>query len=300
MARLRAAIETKKSCLVVGLDPDLERLPPETFSQIGQRASGGEGATARASVAFVMFLEHVIEAVQDSAVAVKPNCAFFERYGAVGWDALRLVCQRAQQAGLLVILDAKRGDIGHTATAYADGLLGDLPDTLGPLVDAVTLSPYLGRDSIDPFLQAVSTAGKGLFILVRTSNASAGEIQDLEVNSRPLHVHVAERVREWGVESEDADGWSPVGAVVGATDAAHGATIRSVLDKRFFLVPGIGAQGGRPEDLRAFFTSAGEGVIVNASRSILFAYEKRRGPWRDAIRDAAQETRQELERVRQP
>lgn len=296
--RLTAAIQDKESCLVVGLDPILERLPPETFSIIGARASGGEGLTARASAAIGIFLAKVIDIVSDLAVAVKPNTAFFERYGAAGWDCLRQVCASASRAGLLVILDAKRGDIGHTAEAYAEGLLGGHPDTPGPFVDAVTLNPYLGTDSMQPYLRRVVEAGKGVFALVRTSNPSAAEIQDLNVDGKPLHLHVAGLVARWGSGLAEPGDWSSVGAVVGATSPQMAASIRSVLPNAYLLVPGVGAQGGKPEDLRPYFMPDGLGAVVNASRSILFAYEGRSEPWPESIRRACAETREALERVR--
>ncbi len=297
-ARLTAAIQSKRSCLVVGLDPILERLPPETFSVIGARASGGEGLTARAAAAFAVFMDQVIDAVCDQAVAVKPNTAFFERYGASGWDCLRHVCARARRAGLLVILDAKRGDIGHTAEAYADGLLGDHPDTPGPYVDALTLNPYLGSDSVQPYLRRVAADGKGVFALVRTSNPSAAEIQDLIVDGKPVHVHVAERVAEWGRSVEEPGDWSSVGAVVGATTPEMAAALRALLPRSYFLVPGVGAQGGEPDQLRPYFTAEGLGAVVSVSRSILFAYEGKSAPWPEAIRAASVAMREKLERVR--
>lgn len=296
--RLTAAIQRKKSCLVVGLDPVLERLPPETFSVVGARSSGGEGLTARAAAAIGLYLDQVVDVVSDLAVAVKPNAAFFERYGACGWDCLRQVCARARKAGVLVILDAKRGDIGHTAEAYAEGLLGDHPDTPGPYVDALTLNPYLGTDSVAPYLRRVVEAGKGVFVLVRTSNPSAAEIQDLAVDGMPVHLRVAELVAEWGRGLEEPGEWSSVGAVVGATSPETAEAIRAVLPDAYLLVPGVGAQGGRPEELRPYFTAGGLGAVVNASRSILFAYEGKSGPWPEAVRAACERTREALERVR--
>ena len=283
---------------MVGLDPVLERLPPETFSVVGARTSGGEGLTARAAAAFALFLDQVIEVIRDHAVAVKPNTAFFERYGACGWDCLRQLCAQAHKAGLLVILDAKRGDIGHSAESYAEGLLGGHPDTPGPYVDALTLNPYLGTDSMQPYLRRVSESGKGVFVLVRTSNASAAEIQDLDVEGRPLHLHVAERVAQWGRELDESGDWSSVGAVVGATRPETAGAIRALIPHAYFLVPGIGAQGAEPDQLRPYFTAQGLGAVVNVSRSILFAYEGKSGPWPEAIRAACIEMRETLERAR--
>ncbi len=295
--RLHAVVDRKESCLVVGLDPDIARLPPDVRSMIGERTSGGEGLTAKASAAIGLFFDHVLDAVRESAVAVKPNCAFFERYGASGWDCLRHVCAAARARELLVILDAKRGDIGHSAEAYADGLFGDQPDTPGAHVDAITLNPYLGTDSVAPFLARARTHGRGIFALVRTSNRSAGELQDLVADGRPFHLHVAEQVAQWGRELDGDERWTSVGAVVGATAPESAAAIRAALPGSPFLVPGIGAQGGRPEDLEPYF-SGGYGALVSASRSILYAYEGKSRPWIDSIRAEAESTRERLERVR--
>ncbi len=299
--RLLEAVEVKRSCLVVGLDPLLERLPPDLLGAVGASApagTAGPGGTARASAAFGLFLEKVIESVKDAAVAVKPNSAFFERYGAAGWECLREVCRRARKAGLIVILDAKRGDIGHTAEAYADALLGPLPDTPGAYVDAVTVNPYLGTDSIAPFLELARKGGKGLFVLVRTSNPSAGEIQDLDAGGKPIYLKVAELVGRWGEGLCGASGFSAVGAVVGATAPAEARRIRDALPSSVFLVPGYGAQGADAAQVGACFLPGGRGAVISASRSILFGYEKRPGPWQEAIRAAALEARDELNRLR--
>ena len=301
--RLARAIEEKQSCLVVGLDPVLDRLPPYALELWGGSTPGNEGLTARAALAFGFFLREVVRVVADVAVAVKPNTAFFERYGAAGWECLREVCRDARSQGLLVIADAKRGDVSHTAAAYAEALLGETRDTLGPHVDAVTLNPYLGSDSVAPYLERVRAAGKGLFVLVRTSNPSSSELQELAIaDGRPLYLHVAERVATWGEGFVGACGLSSVGAVVGATAPRQAAELRAALPQTTFLVPGLGAQGARPEDLGAYFLEGGRGALVNASRSILFAYQNEAGraaaSWIDAIRAAALQTRDALEAVR--
>ncbi|HZN58627.1 MAG TPA: orotidine-5'-phosphate decarboxylase [Planctomycetota bacterium] len=296
--RLTSAIETKRSCLVVGIDPVLERLPRELLGV--PAGSKGAGYTAKASVAVGLFTTGVIEAVKDLAVAVKPNSAFFERFGAAGWECLKETCRLAKKAGLLVILDAKRGDIGHTAEAYADALLGDVPDTPGPYVDALTVNPYLGTESLEPFFAACSARGKGLFVLVRTSNPSAAEIQDLAVDGEPLHLRVARLVARWGESSRGASGLSSIGAVVGATAPEEARRIREVLPGAYFLVPGYGAQGAAAALLGGCFLPGGGGAVVNSSRAILFAHEKRAGRWTDAVREAATEARDELNRTRLP
>ena len=296
--RLQEAIDRKRSCLVVGLDPTVERLPAEVQARVRGRI-GDIGWTAHAATACALFLDEVITAVADVAVAVKPNTAFFERFGAVGWDCLLRLCTRARQAGLLVIADAKRGDVGHTAEAYAEAFLGAIPDTLGVVTDAVTLHPWTGSDGVQPFLERVRDDGKGIFILVRTSNPSAAEIQDLEVEGEPVFERVARLVRGWGEGLEGECGLNPVGAVVGATAPEQAARARAVLDRAFLLVPGLGTQGGSADALARLFLPGGRGVIVNASRSILYAHESAEGPWQDAVARAARSTREELERVRE-
>lgn len=296
--RLSRAMDERRSCLSVGLDPVLDRLPPEILAATSPGAPGSRGHTARAAAAFGLFLDGVIEAVRDLAVAVKPNVAFFERYGAPGWDCLCGISRKAREAGLLVIADAKRGDIGSTAEAYADALLGTLPDTPGPWVDAVTVNPYLGSDSLEPFLRAAEAGGRGLFVLVRTSNRSAGDLQDLDCGGMPLYIRVAEMVRKLGESLVGESGLSSVGAVVGATAPREAARLREALPGVPFLVPGYGAQGAGAADLLPTFLPGGRGAVINASRSILYAYESREGPWRSAVRAAASEAREDVERVR--
>lgn len=298
--RLARAIEEKGSCLVVGIDPVLDRLPGEVRSIAGSAGSDPRGwSTVRAAAALGLFSGEVIRAVAPSAVCVKPNTAFFERYGPPGWEALQETCRRAKGAGLLVIVDGKRGDLESTAEAYADAFLGDLPDTLGPFADAITVNPYLGTDGIRPFLKRARDSRKGIFVLVRTSNPSASEIQDLESGGRPIYRRVAELVDRWGADLMGECGLSAVGAVVGATAPRQAAEIRSALGRSFFLVPGYGAQGAGAEEIRPHFLPGGRGVVVNSSRSVIFAYEKDRSrPWPEAVARAAGKARDELEAVR--
>lgn len=302
--RVAAAVAAKASCLVVGLDPVVESLPGEVHARI-RGSVGDPGWTAHAAAAVGVFLGEVIERVAPHAVAVKPNVAFFERLGAAGWDCLLRLCQIARDRGLQVIVDAKRGDVGHTAEAYADAFLGDVPDTLGPVTDAVTVNPYLGRDGLSPFLERVKAGGRGLFVLVRTSNPSAAEIQDLRLqggqgeDGEAVYERVARLVRDWGEGLDGASGLNPVGAVVGATAPEAAARIRELLKGRLLLVPGFGAQGGRAEALRPLFRAGGRGVLVNASRSILNAHQHAPGPWEEAVESAAAAARQALEAIRE-
>ena len=301
--RLEAAVLRKKSCLVVGLDPVLDRLPPEVLGRVqglgGARDAGAGWSTARAAAAIALFGEEVLRAVSPHAVAVKPNCAFFERYGAPGWDVLEALCRRARAEGLLVIADAKRGDLESTSEAYAEAFLGDLPDTPGASCDAVTVNPYLGTDCLVPFLKAAGRGGKGVFVLVRTSNPSASEIQELEASGKPLYLKVAELVEGWGRDLIGEGGLSAVGAVVGATVPRQAEAVRRALPRAVFLVPGYGAQGAGAEELRPLFLPGGRGAVVNASRSVIYAYEKDRArPWREAVAEAAARAREALEALR--
>ncbi len=296
--RLVQSVEEKKSCLVVGLDPVLERLPREILGALGSGAPSNAGYCARAAGALGLFLSRVIEAVRDSAVAVKPNSAFYERFGASGCEVLTEVCRKAKKAGLLVILDVKRGDVGHTAEAYADAYLGSTPDTPGPYVDAITVNPLLGTDSMKSFLKMSHSGGKGLFVLVRTSNPSAHELQDLEVEGEPLYLRMAALTARWGEPLRGRSGFSSIGAVVGATAIEQAKRIRAALPHAPFLVPGYGAQGAEAAQLKACFRADGRGAVVNASRSILFAHEQKDIPWIEAIRQAAETARRELEQIR--
>ena len=296
--RLADAVTTKGSALVVGLDPQLERFPTEILEQ-ARRAAGD--ARDQAAWAIRRFHEEVVRLVAPFAAAVKPQIAFHETYGAPGFAAYEDSIRCAQEAGLLVIGDIKRGDIGSTAEAYAAGHVADAryannPSINGyPRSDAVTLSPYLGSDSIVPFLSLARRGGCGMFVLVRTSNPSARELQDLPVDGRPLHEHVADLVVRWGSEAMGASGWSSVGAVVGATAPRELARLRGLMPNTWFLVPGVGAQGATAADVAPAFGAKGLGAVVNSSRGILYAYkDPARSDWREAIALAARSLRDEL------
>ena len=281
--RLAEAVLTKDSRLVVGIDPDLARIPRELH------VSGGD-PREDAAATFERFSEAVVEAVAPHACAVKPQIAHFEAWGSPGVAAFEATVRKAREAGLLVIGDVKRGDIGSTAAAYARGLVepDDAPD-------ALTLNPYLGTDSIRPFLEAGAETGRGCFILVRTSNPSAAELQDLVADGRPIHHHVAELVTRWGADAVGEHGYSSVGAVVGATAPEELATLRGRLPHAWLLIPGVGAQGATAQDVACAFDEQGLGAVVNSSRGILYAFGDPGTPdWRDAIAAAARQLRDEL------
>jgi orotidine-5'-phosphate decarboxylase len=281
--RLEAETARKSSVLCVGLDPRLDRTPEDVLE-----AAGGDPAAA-----LRRFCEEVLDLVAPHAACVKPNVAFFEEHGVSGLAAYAAVLAAARRRGLLVIADVKRGDIGSTAEAYARAHLRPGADFEA---DAVTASPYLGGDSLLPLVEEAMRAGKGVYVLVRTSNAGARDLQDLACDGAPLHERTAALVRSWGEASRGASGLSSVGAVVGATWPEEATRLRALLPSTPFLVPGYGAQGASAADVAAAFLPGGRGAVVNASRSILYAAGARPGtPWRDAVAQAARRAREELQ-----
>lgn len=286
--RLWAAIQDKRTPSLVGLDPRLEMLPPAVVP-------GGEGDSRSAAEAFRVFCCGVIDVVAPLVPAVKPQAAFFEELGPAGMAALAAVIDYARSQGLLVILDGKRNDIGSTASAYAAGYLGAAGQSAWG-ADALTVSPYLGDDSLRPFVDVASERAAGIFILVKTSNPGGGMFQDLVAEGRPLYRHVAEYVEQLARSSAGDCGYGSVGAVVGATYPEQLAQLREEMPQAWFLVPGYGSQGGTARDVAGAFDQQGYGAIVNNSRGIIFAYRK--GPlaerfgatrWQEAVEAATRE-----------
>jgi orotidine-5'-phosphate decarboxylase len=279
--RLAEAVAGKRSQLVVGLDPRVELLPPEFRGEPEAEAVG-------------RFCRGIVDAVAPHAVAVKPQSAFFEALGAEGVRALEDVCSYARAAGLLVLADAKRGDIGSTARAYAAAFL-EPRGRRAPLADALTVNPYLGRDSLEPFLRACRLHGAGVFCLVKTSNPGSADIQDLTLaDGRPLWQQVAELVREWGEELVGENGLSAVGAVVGATHLGAVREARRLLPHAVLLLPGVGAQGASTADVAGAFTSGAASALVAVSRSVLYASRETGGDWRTAAGAQAARTAREV------
>jgi orotidine-5'-phosphate decarboxylase len=225
---------------------------------------------------------------------VKPQMAFFEMCGPAGFVALTHVLRKARHLGLLIVLDGKRNDIASTATAYADAALGGvvLEGQTHSVwdADALTVNPYLGRDAVEPFLESARRMGRGVFVLVRTSNSGARRFQDLECGGRPLFRHVADAVREWSRERLGACGFGDVGAVVGATYPEELASLRQTLPEVPFLVPGFGAQGGTAAEVVPAFNAKGLGAIVNSSRGILYATPPTITNWEAGIEKATRDT----------
>jgi len=263
--RLLDAIDSTRSYLAVGLDPDPAAMPPQLL---------GEPATlADAADAAERFCRAIVDGVAGIVPAVKPQSAFFEQFGAAGIAALQRLIAHARQAGLLVIEDAKRGDIGTTMEAYATALLGRAPLAGGDApvhdADATTLSPYLGADSLTPMVDAAARHGKGLFVLVRTSNPGSGDLQLLQAaDGRRLFEHVAVMVAQLGADDLGERGFSSVGAVTGLTFPEDAATLRTLMPHSLFLVPGLGPQGGRSADFPLFLNEDGQGAIAAAARAI--------------------------------
>lgn len=284
--RLIAAIRKKGNALCVGLDPRWDNLPQEI------RIRHKPDSLDRVACAFEEFCLRVLDIVAPLVPVVKPQSAFFEVCGPRGMQALQRVLKRARDLGLVTILDSKRNDIASTAEAYADAAFGGLlvEGRRFPAWDAdsMTVSPYLGRDAVEPFLEAARRDQRGVFVLVRTSNQGGGQFQALTCEERPLFLHVGAAVRAWGRENLGQCGYGDVGAVVGATHNAELAILRTQMPENIFLVPGFGAQGGTADDTAAAFRADGLGAIVNSSRGILFPYLPEDRTWEHKINDAAE------------
>ncbi|NLE21478.1 MAG: orotidine-5'-phosphate decarboxylase [Actinobacteria bacterium] len=297
--RLATAIRTRRSVVCVGLDPVLERMPPELVEKYRLQAAelGDEAAVA---ACFQEFCSGVIDAVAETAACVKPQAAFFEQYGAAGWRALAAVVRCAHQYELPVILDVKRGDIASTGAAYGRAAFGGAAGFSGRVpgldADAVTASPYLGDDSLQPLVDQCA-AGRGVFVLTRTSNPGAALLQEVEADGRPLFLRVADLVRELGASHRGESGYSDVGAVAGATAPAQLRAVREALPHAFLLVPGYGAQGAGADALAGVAAGDAAGFVVNASRSIIFAWQVAGGDYRRAAAAAAESMRNDLQDV---
>ena len=286
--RLAAAVVDRRSQLVLGLDPRLDLLPLEVR---GEAHLGREAAAE----AYARFCNGLVDSVAPYVVAVKPQLAFFEALGPPGLSALEEVCAYARAAGLLVLADGKRGDIGSTARAYATAYLE--PREGGPaLADAITVNTYLGRDSLEPFLAACRRGGGGLFCLVKTSNAGGADVQDLVLSDgHPLWHHVAMMVAELGEDLVGECGLSSVGAVVGATFPRAVGEARKLLPQAILLLPGIGAQGATPADVARAFTSGPASALVTVSRSVAYAFRSSTGEeWRTAAAAEAARLKDEV------
>ncbi|MBI4712064.1 MAG: orotidine-5'-phosphate decarboxylase [Planctomycetes bacterium] len=286
--RLIDAIKEKGSCVCVGLDPRLEMMPQEIIQRFEHFKSWNSTEYAGCSIG--EFGKQVIDIVVDYAVAVKPQSAFYELYGHDGIQALEQTVSYASTKGLIVILDVKRSDIASTAEAYAAAYLKNSS------ADAITLNPFLGEDSLEPFVKECLATGKGAFVLVKTSNKGSKDLQDRLVDKgKHLYDIVAEQVVKLGAGLIGKNGYSSFGAVVGATFPDEAKRLRARMPHQFLLVPGYGAQGATAQDLKGYFNPDGLGAIINASRSVIYAYGKPDAQnWREKIKQAVQEMRKEI------
>ncbi|MFC1600210.1 orotidine-5'-phosphate decarboxylase [Patescibacteria group bacterium] len=274
--RLNALIKTKGSAICVGLDPRMDQIPKHITEAA---AKEHDDPFVAAAAAIIEFNKGIIDAIADLVPVVKPQVAFYEVFGAPGMQAYKETIDYAQSKDLIVIADAKRNDIGSTAQAYADTYLG-MTDVYGESraafdADAITVTPYLGYDGIKPFVDNCKEFGKGIFILVKTSNPSSGDLQDLELKEGgSIYEVMGNLVDSWGADDIGESGYSFVGAVVGATFPRQAEKLRKIMPHAIFLVPGYGAQGGGAQDVKPCFKEDGTGAIVNSSRGITYAYEK--------------------------
>lgn len=298
--RLIKEIRKKGAPIVVGLDPQSAFLPEHLLSDAVKEY--GETPEAMGQAIF-RFNKEIVDAVEEFVPAVKPQIAMYEQYGIEGLIAYKKTIDYCKEKGLIVIGDVKRGDIGSTSGAYAAAHLGKVSicghsyEPFGE--DFATVNPYFGIDGVKPFLDVCKSEDKGIFLLVKTSNPSSGEFQDQLIDGKPLYELVAEKVAEWGADLMH-DGYSDVGAVVGATYPEVGKAMRQVMKNTFILVPGYGAQGGTGKDLAPYFNEDGLGAIVNSSRGIIAAYKTDKYAdfgsegFADAARKAVQDMRDDI------
>lgn len=275
---LHRRIQEKNSRVCVGLDPRLDWIP----QHIQDAAVKEHGETLRAAgQAITEFNRAVIDAIAPFVPVVKPQIAFYEQYGPAGLEAFQETIEYAKSNDLSVVVDAKRGDIDSTAQAYANSFLGTtlVFGKQQPIynVDCVTVNPFLGEDSLVPFIDTCQKYGNGIFVLVKTSNPGSGDLQDLEIDGQTVTTRMAHLVNRYAQESINSDGYSNIGAVVGATFPDEARRVRILMPNSIFLVPGIGAQGGNFSGLVNFFNADGLGAIVNSSRGLVFSQRENVG-----------------------
>lgn len=298
--KLITKIKQTGAPIVVGLDPMMKSIPEHiqkaAYSQCGETLEG-------AAEAIWQYNKGIVDAIYDLIPAVKPQIAMYEQFGIPGVIAFKKTVDYCKEKGLVVIGDVKRGDIGSTSEAYAVGHLGKVQvgekSYYGFDEDFVTVNPYLGSDGVKPFIKVCQEEKKGIFVLVKTSNPSSGELQDRLVDGKPIYELVGEQVAAWAEECM-GESYSYVGAVVGATYPEQGRILRKVMPKAFILVPGYGAQGGKGADLLHFFNEDGLGAIVNSSRGIIAAYQQEKyaeygaANYADASRAAVLDMREDI------
>ncbi|RFD76119.1 orotidine 5'-phosphate decarboxylase [Gardnerella vaginalis] len=303
MDELIEEIATKQNPTVVGLDPKTGILPAQILSglsdEVLQEVEDEEALPTLLAASYFEFNRAIIDAIYDIVPAVKPQIAMYEALGSAGIDTYAMTCDYAKSRGLFVIGDAKRGDIGSTAAQYAAHLRGfadldsyfkddsyDFNESLVNLLksastkdvwheDSLTVNPYMGSDGVKPFIDEAVARNKNIFVLLRTSNPSSKELQELVVeDGKPVYEHMAGLIEKWGESNIGTRGYSRVGAVVGATHPEEGKRLREIMPHTFFLVPGYGAQGGTAQDVSGMFDENGRGAIVNSSRGIIGSWRK--------------------------
>jgi orotidine-5'-phosphate decarboxylase len=295
--RVVEAVRRVGNPIIVGIDPRPEELPAGFLDRFPSDVPG-------VAEAIRTFGREVVDVVAPLVPAVKFQSAFYEAYGPSGIAALHDTVEHAREKGLIVIFDGKRNDIGSTAEAYARAYLGKVMagNSYGAIwhTDAITVNPYLGSDGILPFVKSAAREGKGLFVLIRTSNPSAGEFQDLVADGKAIYQHVADHVAEWAAPYRGESGYSLVGAVVGATAPEQLAELRAALPGVLFLVPGYGHQGGTAHDVASAFDENGLGALINNSRGITYAYARPASQakfgdrWLEAVENAVREMSDDL------
>lgn len=292
------AVRQTGSVTCVGLDPRKAQLPQPI------RDSVANDRPEEWAAAYTQFCCEIIDVVAELVPCVKPQAAFFEQLGPAGMISLGEVVAYARKKNLLVILDGKRNDIGSTATAYADAYLG-AESPWGS--DSLTVSPYLGQDSIEPFVEMCDQRGAGIFVLVKTSNPGGGLFQNRETDGKTVFQSVAELVSSLNQSRKNQDGYGPVGAVVGATYPEELAEMRAAMPHSYILIPGFGAQGGGADDVKVGFHEGGSGAVVNSSRHIIFAHARPEyadkwgdAKWQDAVRAATEEMNEQLNFAKTP
>ncbi|MBI5359154.1 MAG: orotidine-5'-phosphate decarboxylase [Planctomycetes bacterium] len=298
--RILTEIIEKKSCVVVGLDPRPKNLPDELKDSLLKTK---KVSFADMAIAYLEFNKQIIDAIAPYAPAVKPQSAFYEALGYEGIKALQATIRYAGQKGLIVIADVKRSDVPSTAAAYSNAYIGetalgtDSEPAFG--ADALTVNPYMGADSVKPFIDDAKKFGKGVFVLVKTSNKGSGDLQDIQTPSGKIYEITARNVAEAGNELIGEKGYSSLGAVVGATYPDEAKTLRKLMPRNIFLVPGYGAQGADAQMVKNCFNPDGFGALIVAARSIIFAYEKdadypKKNTWQESVRNALIKMNREL------
>lgn len=299
--RLEQAVARRGTPVVVGIDPHLPMLPENVLpTPSAGFTPGSEGWDCRKTArALQVFCRGVLDAVTGLVPAVKFQMAFFEQVGPAGLSVLADLVQQAHRSGLMVILDGKRGDIGSTALAYAQGMLGaGLSSAWGG--DALTVNPYLGDDALQPFVETARERRAGIFVLVKTSNPGGRLFQDLIAEGKPIYRHVAALVERLASQRLGKCGYGDIGGVVGATYREQLAELREAMPHTWFLVPGYGSQGAGAADVAPAFDPRGRGAVINNSRAIIFAYRRREyerfgpGRWQEAVEAAARDMIDEL------